>query len=297
MSVNRIVVSSNCQSNGLALALRNLLPGAEVIAAPFAWPLEPGKAEELGQKVAASDFWLTIGQPADNAKVIAAAQHAPTAVIQIPAIGFSAFHPDLCYVRNGFTGQLTSYHYNSAIVAWAYKNNVDLNDTIGLFNPGTYQQLGYFDQWQSCVDFLQRSFRGCGLEAEFPMFFLNIQRTGNFMHSSNHPRIHVLLRLAKILALRVGHDRGILQKHLELEDELSAISWPMYPEIARELSLDGGSYNWKISSSRIYDGVAAYVEYCFEGYRTEGLLPAHVEILNREYAALHKVLAARLRCN
>src|SRR5690606_18182527 len=108
---------------------------------------------------------------------------------------------------------------------WAYKNNVSLKDTIGLFNHGTYQQLGYYDQWQPGVDFLLRSFRICGLEAEFPLFFLNIQRTGNFMHSSNHPRIHVLLRLAKILLLRMGQGRSLLQKHLELEDELSVTSW------------------------------------------------------------------------
>lgn len=297
MSGKRIVVSSNCQSNGLALALRNLLPGAEVRSAPFTWPLEAIQAEQLGQEVATSDFWLTIGQPADNAKVVAAAQATTTTVIHIPAIGFSAFHPDLCYVRNALTGQLTSYHYNSAIVAWAYKNNVDLHDTIGLFNRGTYRQLGYFDQWQPSVDFLQRCFRACGLEAEFPLFFLNIQRTGNFMYSSNHPRIHVLLRLAKILALRMGHGRSVLQKHLELEDALSGTSWPMYPEIAGDLSLDGGSYNWKISPLQIYEGIPAYVEYCFQSYETEGLLPDTVEILNRDYAALHKVLTARVRRN
>src|SRR5690606_23883092 len=132
-------------------------------------------------------------------RVLANVEGPHPKVLQVPAIGFSAFHPDLCYVRNDRTNALTSQHYNSAIAAWAYLRGVDGAEARRLFNRRSYRELGYFDQWQPSRDFLERSFKYSRLQDIFSDFFLHVQRQGMFMHSINHPKISALEQLGKLL--------------------------------------------------------------------------------------------------
>jgi hypothetical protein len=291
-----MVVSSNCQTNGLAAVLRRVFPEAEVISVPLGGAMEQAvQSPVLHNALATSDIWLTLTPRDITDKVLASLNGRQIQVVQVPAIGFAAFHPDLCYVRNERTNALTTQHYNSAIAAWAYMRGVDMADASKLFNRRTYRELGYFDQWQPSRDFLERSFKGCKLHDCFDDFFLHVQRRGLFMHSTNHPRIEVLERLGKLLALKLAPNRDTRARDLDLEDELSSVKWPLYPEIADHLALAGGDYLWRFSPSEAYEGIEDYLQYCYGSYQAQGLEPSQMTILHRNLEQLDSVLAAQLR--
>jgi hypothetical protein len=291
-----IVVSSNCQTNGLAAVMRRIFSKAVVTAVPVLGAMDQApQSPALLKALAASQVWITFTPKDITDKVLAALNGHQLQVIQVPAIGFSAFHPDLCYVRNERTNTLTTQHYNSAIAAWAYMRGVDRVAAQRLFNLRSYRELGYFDQWQSSRDFLERSFKYCKLQDCFDEFFLHVQRRGLFMHSTNHPRIEVLERLGKLLALKLAPEHDTKARELDVEDELANVKWPLYPEVADHLALPGGDYLWRFSASETYEGVEDYLDYAYRSYETQGLEPGQMTILNRSLEQLDSVLAAQLR--
>ena len=50
--------------------------------------------------------------------------------------------------------------------------------------------------------------------------------------------------LAKLIALRLGYDAAVREIDLPALDALSYFIWPVYPEIAENLSLPGSGYVW-----------------------------------------------------
>lgn len=291
-----IVVSSNCQTNGLAAVLRRIFPHSDVVSVPLLGTLDQAVQQpQLLKALSNASLWLTFTPKDVSDQVLAQLEGRRPQVLQIPAIGFSAFHPDLCYVRNERTGALTVQHYNSAIAAWAYMRGVDRSDARRLFNRRSYRELGYFDQWGPSREFLERSFKYCRLQDCFEPFFLHVQRRGVFMHSTNHPKIAVLEQLGKLLALKLVPERDVRAIELEVHDELADVSWPLYPDIAEQLALPGGNYIWRFSAREVYEGIDDYLDYCYRSYEAQSLEPGHMTILHRNLEQLDTVLGAQLR--
>lgn len=287
-----IIVNSGCQSFGLAAALQALLPQSRVIPRPLPNQFENDEqAQGHARLLAGADVWITSSHP-----TLAQTHLGATApqVVPVPLLGFAAFHPDICYGYQRSTGALTQHHYNSAIALWAYRNRIGPEDAAHLFTARIYRDLGYFQQWAPSAAALREAFAACELADHFETFFLHIQRSGNFMHSINHPRIHVLVRLAQVLALRLGSGPGVLAQHIEVEDVLSQSTWPLYPEVARSLSIPGGSYRWKIDATTTLDGVPAFVTFAYAAYQQQGIAPDDLGMYNRDDALYDRVLTAAL---
>ena len=286
-----VVVSSNCQTGGIVGCLREFFPQDHFVGMPLPWPL--GGEQQLGQfaqQLEGYDFWVSIAPDHICTQVLERISgHCPE-VIRIPAIGFSAFHPDLCYAQDAASGAMTQHHYNSAIGVWCYQQALSPDEAAMLFNGEVYARLGYLDQWASGRSFMQQVFASADLEADFEPFFRSIQRSGCFMHSINHPTIFVLGQLSRIIATRLGAHPERVQRPLSVRDALSDTVWPLYPEVADALSLPGGSLIWKLGPNHWQEGVRNYLAFCFEDYRKQGISPANIRILHRDQALLDRVL-------
>jgi len=291
----KILITGNCQTVGVTNALNILLPDHAIQSEFLPWPFD--RAEHFARMALLTegvDVWITIGSQSGIDATLALNRQAPRQIIKMPAIGFAAFHPDLCYAKNRADETLTQHHYNSAIVAWAYRHDIDISDTVRLFRREVFRRLGYFDMWHSSRECLHNQFKASSLSDYFQPFWLNIKRSGNFMHSINHPKIHVIAKLSQLLTSMVTNRPLDLIRELGLHDNLDQVIWPLYPDIAQEYSLPGGDYLWKISESHYIDGLAPYIEFCWNQYRMQKIERQNLCLVNRDQAQFDQVLMSSI---
>lgn len=285
----QLIVSSNCQTGGIAAALKEIAPSEEVAAVPL-----PGHMSEsetaLVEKLKTADVWISAGQW-DLLDRHAIRDHNPRLrLLKIPVIGFAAFHPDLYYARRRSDDAYTPYHYNSAIGVWCYQHKLPVEKAAQLFNEASYRALGYLDGWAASVKHLKALFAITDLKDDFDRFLLRVKRSGNFMHSVNHPRAEVLAHLGRIIALRLGAGARVLDMEFEVDDGLGQNVWPMYPEIAASLSLPSHGYRWRIHDIIRLNTVADYLTYAYNGYVEQGIGPEDLYIVNGNDTLLDSVL-------
>jgi hypothetical protein len=290
----QIAVSSNCQTEGVANALMALCPELSLRIFILPYPLNEDAAQDVANKLDQIDAWVTIAPQAFVDKVLSLISGPPIKVIRIPAVGFSAFHPDLCYAKDSTTDELTRNHYNSAIGAWAYRNGLSVDQARKLFSDNIFRELGYYDMWEPSVSHLKNLFTDSGISEEFDSFWWSIRRSGNFMHSINHPHIGVLAKLARIVAIRLGISPESLPDSVEPHDNLDCTVWPLYPEVAQNLGISNGGYRWTIGNGRYVNGISAYLEYAFDDYQQQGIERNNLVILNRDNEIFDQVLGSRL---
>ena len=292
-----LIVSSNCQTAGIAAALREIFPNDEIVAMPL--PAAEEQAEQaLAAKLYCADVWVSAGKwhfaggHAQFLKKYAVLQKNPALrLICIPALGFNAFHPDLCYARRRSDDSFTSYHYNSAIAVWCYQHGISVEAAARLFNESSFRGLGYFDAWGPAAAHLQALFKGGDLKDDADRFLLRIKRNGVFMHSTNHPRADTLVLLAKFVAMHLGEDGSVLDREILIDDGLSFDVWPVYPEIADHLGVAGSGYRWRIGGHTRITGLAAYLSYAYDSYAAQGIAPEDIVVFHYDDSKLDAVLA------
>lgn len=259
----RIVVSSNCQTGGIAAALQVIFPDDLVIPVPM--PSGDDHAH-LADQLRTADAWVSIGR-FDLAEP---ARRPAMQVVRIPKLIFSAFHPDLVRARRRSTGGLVTPPCNSAIVVWAYRHRVAACDVAHLFNEATFRELGYLDRWDDSTTALARVFRESDLD--FRRFYLAMRRQGVFMNTSNHPKASALATVAKLVALKLGADADIMDRTIEINDGLAGTIWPVYPAIGASLALPS-SDEWKLEQGKVIRGTHAYVESSYHSFRMHDVPP------------------------
>lgn len=206
-TLKTIVVSCGCQSFGIAAALSVIFPQSAVMACPLPSVFEDAHQERVfAQQLSDKDIWISSSHTWLPEKYGSEFPATSLQILRLPLLGFSAFHPDICYAVKQSTGELTDHHYNSAICLWAYRNRILPEDARRLYNAKVYRDLGYFDLWNANVVALREAFTHCQLQQYFETFFLHVQRTGNFMHSGNHPIS------AQWLAMRKDRSRQSFQR-------------------------------------------------------------------------------------
>lgn len=286
----RILVSSNCQTGGVAAALAAILTGDQIIPFPLPVAGDAVGLDKLGGALQIADIWVSSGRYefAEAAQL----EHfrAKGRVIKIPEIWFAAFHPDIVYARNASTGELTRPHYNSAIALWAYRHAIDADDVAKLFSDRSYRELGYFERWNASVAQLEERFKPT--DVDFSQFFLAVKRVGLFMHSLNHPMPPILCRLASQIAVQLGADASVLERPLPINDGLLATIWPVYPAIGERLAVIG-SYEWKMDGV-YYSGVRAYLDFAYASYESQNIRPVDLTAVNIDSALYDRVLGAQL---
>ncbi len=255
MTPERVLLTGGCQAPGLAAALRLLLPRSRVEVITWA---EAAREQWRGRvaALAGTEVWLSEFDEAATAARLPL-QLPGARRRRLPVIHFRAFQPDTTWIERDGAAEPrligpTGSPYHSALVRWAWQRGLPCEQALALFTPETFAALGYLDGWQGSIDFLARRFAQCGLP--FERFALRLQRAGSFMHTLNHPRIGVLVALARELALELGAPATCLSDPVEdfLEDTLASIEWPVYPGIADRYGL-AGSYRWKGPRGFVHD--------------------------------------------
>lgn len=287
-SFRRVVVSSNCQTAGLAAALQIIF--TDDLVTPIPLPTFARESDELKfiEKLKDADIWISIGQfeLLEKYKL-----NNKVELIKIPRIRFSGFHPDLVYARRFSTNELINPHYNSAIAVWAYKNGIDIHDAKKLFNAGNFAALGYFNSWEQGVANLKQIFKDTDLD--FSEFILGVKREGLFMYSLNHPKVQVLSRLAKLISLHMGMGKEVMEKSIDINDGLNDVIWPLYPEIGDMLSLHS-AYEWKMGYGKWIIGVEAYLEYAYANYANQQISPEDIAAVQVDERLYDRVLGGQL---
>jgi len=286
--MRNIVVSGHCQSSGVALALGALLDHDRVVNLQLPADSAETPSPQWLESVRAADVWV------HGAGGAFLRRHALDCIpgqlrLGLPLIYFDAFHPDLCYLWLKSAARYTKPDYNSAIAAWAWLHGVPEMNVPALFNARTFDALGYTRRWPACVAHLRATFAATGWTQEFMPFMRSIQRTGSFMHSMNHPKVHVLVRLARMLAYRLGAGAHAWTRPVDVDDTLSVVTWPVYPGIADALGLADGSYQWRLYDQR-YQSLPAFVSTAYDHYRHQQLDSGAVKIGEYDMALLDRVL-------
>ena len=114
------------------------------------------------------------------------------------------------------------------------------------------------------------------------------------MYSINHPKATLLIWLAKLIAIRLGHSDSVWRKEIPINDALALEAiWPVYPEVAYELSVPG-SYTWKIGG-KVIEGLREYVEFAYTSYSISGISPSDIEMIGVDQGLYQKVLSSEFR--
>jgi len=286
-TARRVIVSSNCQTGGIAAALQVIFHNDEITPLPWAAFANVEAESQFVEKLKNADVWVSIGGY-ELLEKHGIANHIH--LVRIPAIRFSGFHPDLVYARKISTNELTVPHYNSAIAVWAYKNNLGVSDAEKLFNKKTFTELGYLDHWGPSIDQLKQRFKGSDLE--FSEFILPMRREGLFMYSLNHPKVMALVRLAKLVARKMGAGAEVLDRYIDINDGLNEIICPVYPDIGESLSLHS-AYEWKMGERKWISGVRAFLEDAYESYRRQKIAPNDLIAVQVNEQLYNQVLSTR----
>ncbi len=286
--IRRILITAFCQTPGLASAMKLLFPGADVLTRA-ALEKKSATAEDVAHLLGQIDVWINVeAGEAYFAGAPFAGSHPNLAYISIPLVEFAAFHPDVCHAQAG----AARTEYTSAIAVWAYKNGMSPDQGAALFNRATFANLGYFSEWDRSVARLRKAFAASHLAADFERFYLRVKRLGLFMYSATHPRAPVMAELAKLIALRLGYDAAVREIDLPALDALSYFIWPVYPEIAENLSLPGSGYVWLWGDGVRVRGLAPFLAYSFDQYRAKGLAPGTIAIPGVDLARFSGAVAA-----
>lgn len=273
----RLVVTSNCQTGGIAAALARMTRSNTVRAEP----IKPGEDFEgfrarLLPLISGAQVWIVVSGPtAENARRLRDDARLPgLRLLTIPAIAFDAFHPDMTYAMRVDRDGLLEPHYNSAIGLWLFNRRIAPSFGRRLYCERTYRHLGYLDRWTSAVESLRQAFLASDLAPYFVEFFLAVKRLGCFMYSLNHPRIEVLRKLAELIARELGVRVVSPLQPGELDDALNFEIWPVYPEIADVLGVPDSGYHWRSNLGKVRDdSVEQYLARIFRVYLRLGLRP------------------------
>jgi len=277
----KLMMLGNCQAGGLADLLGLLIPGFEIghellsndVATLEIELRKHAKSRKIGLILHDSVQSIIDLHPQLQGIL-------PEETIVIPTVTFAAFHPDIQYgfidgsvVKNGLDSD-----WNSRILLWAYMNKLKEREARELFCEEVYRELGYLDEWASSAALLKLGFEKCGFD--FGRWMRSVQRDGVFMYGINHPLPIALSNLAIQIVERefAGKHQHVDDVHKYVTDHLAHIVWPVYPEIADELGVEG-TYRWRVG--RKYAQLDEFISLCYEawdsiklGKREINLMPA-----------------------
>jgi len=189
----------------------------------------------------------------------------------IPTFSFSAYHPDVCYLKSAgkpLKGPLDDYH--SAIAYAGFKLGMTVYEVRRHYNESTYARLGYFDRWDSAKRQLLDKFEQSGFDMR--LAFAGWTRMGAFMYSINHVKVHCLMDLARAILKRAGKRSDYLSE-IPHDNLMYGPVFPVYPEIGIRLGVPG-SYLFKPGGMYGFIRLEQYLSECHSVYaRARDLAP------------------------
>lgn len=273
------IVLGNCQAGGVADSLELLIPGAEFkheLVSNDVATLEV----ELRKHAKERKVGLLLHDSVQNIIDFHPQLQGilPEQTIVVPTVTFAAFHPDIQYgfidgsvVKNGLDSD-----WNSRILLWAYMNKLKEREAQELFREEVYRELGYLDEWASSTALLKLGFEKCGFD--FGRWMRSVKRDGVFMYGINHPLPIALSNLAIQIVERefAGKHQHVDDVHKYVTDHLAHIVWPVYPEIADELGVEG-RYRWRVG--RKYAQLDEFISLCYEAWDSIKLRKRDIKLM------------------
>ncbi len=264
----RIVVSGNCQIGALSAALAAMLPDDEVEPVAY-FPEDPASEVANREALRDADVWVNnISRPLHD-QIIGDAPR-PATVLYVPNVRFFGFHPDILHVHFADGGILqtgAAGPYNSAIVLAGWKLGLTEEQIVARFTRETCAALGYSTFWDQALVELKR--RVDLSDFAWDEVYLPLVRGTAFMLTDNHPRLDVMVHLARLVGDRLGADAEAIAFPWEqvIPDGLLATSevWPVYPGVAEPLGLRGG-HVWRTAAGELLD-LPTFVRRSLETYR------------------------------
>jgi hypothetical protein len=242
----------NCQAQGLACCLELLHGNVEVESMHALAARE--QLDGLYERIDDYERILIAPRVRDCVDPRIAARDNVT---WVPHVWFHGYHPDLCFLSFAAplsTGPTGAYH--SAIAYAAWRAGYDLPATLALYQGETFAALGYYDAWAPSREQLLSSYRAHGLDLEAA--FVRWTRSGPFMHAINHPKIGVLMDLARAVLRSLGVEP--VESGLTPPDNLvNGPVFAVYPELGERLGVPG-HYRFKTSDGWTTLDLAQYVE-------------------------------------
>jgi GSCFA family/Polysaccharide biosynthesis enzyme WcbI len=259
----KIAVVANCQGEGLAHCLKSMNSD---VTTDFCMITEiQNGTRSVVELLNAYDYVFAQKFIQDSVP-----QNLSHKVIYFPSIAFSAFHPDITYLRGRKSGGevetveslMVSYH--SSIAVFGFLHGLSVDKILGFYNPYVFSRLGYIDSWKESRDLLLRE----GLELGMPLndMFSSWARRGCFMYSFNHPELKVMSDLATAL-MKKAKIAIINQNGSQfLADPLKAMPvWPVYPEIGARHGI-AGDYAFKRHDPHGVLDLRTFVEDSYANY-------------------------------
>ncbi len=230
----RLTVLGNCQAFVMARCLRSLNPDLQVSAVgqPSTWEQVEGLTAKL------DDMDAVLVQP------IAMQQLGPlnpedqagwrVRTLLYPSILFTGFHPDALHASHpSRLGSLIG-EWHSLLIMAGHRKGLPPHRTAELFNAYIYGVLGYFDEYAKAERFLEERAGQAGwdIAAEIQQW----RGPSPFVHTPNHPNIHVMMSLARRVCRNLGLD---FDKGASAPPDPFDSDWPIYPEIGKRLGVAG----------------------------------------------------------
>lgn len=263
----KVTVLANCQCQpftGILRAVTGLddVKGYVVMEAA-------SRAEEIRARLDASDLILSQvirNHALDWIKTSANSDDARYHVI--PNIFVSTFHPDVCYIGGPgqrVVGPMGDYH--SAIALHSFLDGLDAEEAVRQFNADRYHELGYFER---------KGRSESGLVSRLEPFGVDIRgilgrfdELGVYMYTVNHPNNAAIAVIVDEIVERLGLPRrfdpltvaALLPEYLK-----QGPCWPVYPEIAARLGING-SYVFRQGFGRKF-GFLTLNEFVSRSYDT-----------------------------
>jgi hypothetical protein len=244
-----ILVTGNCQSVPLAMALKRLLPAARVDKVHLGLPVAPDQMAQIEKQFPHYDVML-VQKRADDAAFGPLAESELRShgqpVLTYPTLFFTGLHPDLaCVARKANRSHIATAmdDYHSAIALHAFMRGYDEGQAKKLFADKTFEVLGYFDRFTQDLPHLLGGVDEHHLD--YADDVADWVSRGTFMHSVNHPKFFVMTSIARRCLNSLGIQVPSFDVSELVRDPLaSSAIWPVYPALAAHLGFEG-SYEFK----------------------------------------------------
>jgi hypothetical protein len=164
----------------------------------------------------------------------------------VPLIALYGYHPDAIYAfHHGSLMVGRQSVWTSRIILGAFLSGLTVDACEQLFSEEFFERLGYFDLHEPSVRSQVERFAQVGLDGRW--WLDRVSALGNFLHSPNHPHpagigllaFQVATALELPIERRAPFDLASFW-NTYLADHLRVSIWPVYPEVADRLGVDGG---------------------------------------------------------
>ena len=244
----RIAVGGNCQSFGIAYAMKLL----NVDAIVDLFPME-SRSKITGNMLVSAlrTYDHAFLQRFDEQRVRKGSwellDEKLTNVTWYPGLLFAGYHPDSIFVSDRskgdafVSGPIGQHH--SALALFAHRAGLSPEAALRLFTREVFDTLGYFGVWNAAsAQFLEAAaYYSLDLKADF----IRWTRRGCFMYSINHPKPHVIFDVARRLLEKAGvASQPVDFDHYAVDDLARDTVFPVYPDVAEHFGIPG-SYVFK----------------------------------------------------